>query len=271
MGTRFSQTEEEVIFLSTITDLIDSMVNFSILQVVGTLPDANILFHTATHQRFFNILLVDLLSTCDKQLLGRRISYLQALRNICNHPTFNEGNSVANLRTATHSFVNWLNHEPIVDVWLPSVSADVPLAIARTTFLKICGNISKHSLLRQSGLARDLRSLLKPSNVSLTLDEAVLALQEFFDRFHRDVFNYHASTIAEHLNEIRWGVYEYLLREYRRSYTPDAGDPPGYSFSYPTELHADFAKTLYWDLMNGIRRKPMVERFTVTKNLTMRY
>lgn len=270
MGTRFSQTEEEVIFLSTVTDLIDSMVNFSILQVVGTSPDAHILFPTATHQRFFNILLVDLLSTCDEHLLGRRIPYLEALNNICDHPTFNEGNSVANLRTATDSFVNWLDHEPIVDVWLPSVSADVPLAMPRKTFLKICGNISKHSLLRQSRLAQELCSLLKPSNVSLKLDEAVLALQDFFERFH-DVFSYHASTIAEFLNEIRWGVYEYLLPEYRRSYTPGAGDPPRYSFSYPTELHADFAKTLYWDLMNGIRRKPIVERFTVTKYLKMRY
>lgn len=271
MGTGFSQIEEEIIFLSTVTDLIDSMVNFSILQVVGTSPDAHILFHTATHQRFFNILLVDLLSTCDKHLLGRQISYLEALSNICDHPAFNEGNSVANLRTATDSFVNWLNHEPIVDVWLPSVRADVPLAIPRKTFLKICGNISKHSLLRQSGPAKDLRSLLEASNVSLTLHEAVLALQDFFERFHTDVFNYHASTIAEFLNEIRWGVYEYLLPEYRRSYTPDGGDPPRYSFSYPTELHADVAKTLYWDLMNGIRRKPTVERFTVTKNLKMRY
>ncbi len=113
--------------------------------------------------------------------------------------------------------------------------------------------------------------MLKPSTVSLTLDEAVLALQDFFERFHTNIFNCHASTIAECLNEIRWGVYEYLLPEYRRSYTLDAGDPPGYSFSYPTGLHADFAKTLYWDLMNGIRRKPIVERFTVTKNLKIRY
>ncbi len=79
--------------------------------------------------------------------------------------------------------------------------------------------------------------MLKPSNVSLTLDEAVLALQDFFERFHTNIFNCHASTIAEFLNEIRWGVYEYLLPEYRRSYTLDAGDPPGYSFSYPTGLH----------------------------------
>ncbi len=108
--------EEEVIFLSTVTDLIDSMVNFSILQVVGTSPEAQILLHAATHQRFFNILLVDLLSKCDEHLLGRQISYLEALSNICDHPSFNEGNSVATLRTATGSFVKWLNHEPKVDV-----------------------------------------------------------------------------------------------------------------------------------------------------------
>lgn len=271
MGTSFSQTEEEVILLSSITDLIDSMVNLSILQVLGTSPNAQILFHTATHQRFFNILLVDLLSTSDKDLVGHQIPYLKALSNLCDHPSFNKGNSVGNLQKATDSFVHWLKHKANVDVWLPSVSADVELAMPREMLLRICGNISKHSLLRQSGPAKNLCSLLKGSNFPLTLDEAVLALQDFFKRFHTDVFNYHASTIAEFLNEIRWGVYEYLLPEYRRSYTPVASDPQRYSFSPPTELQADVAKALYWDLMNRIRRKPILERFTVTKNPAMRY
>jgi hypothetical protein len=58
-----SPIEEEVVFLKAITDLIDNMVNFEVLSVVGISPDTNILFHTGIHQRFFNILLVDRLST----------------------------------------------------------------------------------------------------------------------------------------------------------------------------------------------------------------
>jgi hypothetical protein len=42
-------------------------------------------------------------------------------------------------------------------------------------------------------------------------------------------------------------------------------------YCYPDEVQSDLAKSLYWDLMNWIRRKPIVEKFTVTKYLKMRY
>jgi hypothetical protein len=154
---------------------------------------------------------------------------------------------------------------------LPAADADTQLAVPRKTFLKICGNISKHSILRQSGPARELQDLLERSGVSLSLDEAVLALEDFYERFHTDIFNYHASTIAEFLNEIRWGVFEYLKPEYLRSYTPQGGDPPRYSYSYPAGVCAKLPRAFYWELMNDVRRKPIVERFVVTRYLKMRY
>lgn len=271
MATDFSPIEEEVIFLKAITELIDSMVNFAVLQVVGTSPEANILFHSATHQCFFNILLVDLLSTSDKQIVGRQISYLSALGAICEHPNFDIKNSVEHLRAATKSFREWLEFEPVVEVWFPSADADTHIAVPRKTFLRICGNISKHSILRQSGPARELREALEKSGVSLSLDEAVLALEDFYERFHTDIFNYHASAIAEFLNEIRWGIFEYLKPEYRRSYTPKGGDSPMYSYSYPTGVSAKLPRAFYWELMNDVRRRPIVEPFVVTKYLKMRY
>jgi hypothetical protein len=271
MATSYSKIEVEVIFLRAITDLIDSMVNFAVFQVVGMSPDANILFHTSTHQKLFNILLVDLLSTSDKRLVGRQVSYLDALRGICNQPSFDVASSIANLRSAVASFTDWLSFEPTVDVWLPSADSEVQLTLPRSTFIRICGNVSKHSILRQSRPAEELRALLEQAGVSLTLDGAVLALEDFFERFHTDIFNYHASRIAELLNEIQWGVYDYLLPEYQRSYVYEGGAMRKYHFCYPDEVRSDLAKSLYWDLMNWIRRKPIVERFAVTKYLKMRY
>ena len=271
MATSYSKTEEEVIFLRTITDLIDSMVNFEVFQIVGTSPAANILFHTATHQKLFNILLVDLLSTSDRRLVGRQVSYLDALREICNQPIFDVTGSIANLRSAVASFTDWLSFEPTVDIWLPSANSEVPLTLPRSTFIRICGNVSKHSILRQSRPAEELRKMLDKAGVSLTLNGAVLALEDFFERFHKDIFNYHASRIAELLNEIQWGMYDYLLPEYQRSYVYEGGAMMKYHFCYPDEVRSDLAKSLYWDLMNWIRRKPIVERFTVTESLKKRY
>src|SRR5215218_1142153 len=44
--------------------------------------------------------------------------------------------------------------------------------------------------------------------------DALLALADFYEKFHTDILNYHASTIAEFLNNIRWGIYEYLQPEF---------------------------------------------------------
>jgi hypothetical protein len=271
MATNYSATETEVIFLRTITDLIDSMVNLAMLQVVGTSPDANILFHTAEHQKLFNILLVDLLSKSDKRLVGREVPYSHALREICDQPSFETDRSAGHLRTAVATFSDWLAFEPTVPIWSPSTDSDLQLTLSRETFIRICGNVSKHSLLRQSRPAAELKSLFEQAGVSLTLDGAVLAMEEFYERFHTDIFNYHASRIAEMLNEIQWGVNEYLRPEYDRSYVSDGGSPQKYHYRYPEEVRSSLPRALYWDLMNWVRRGPIVQRFTVTKYLKMRY
>jgi hypothetical protein len=271
MTASYSKTEVEVIFLRAITDLIDSMVNLSIFQIIGESPTANILFHTSTHQKLFNILLVDLLSKPDERLVGRDLSYLDALREICNQPSFDVNGSIAKLESAVASFADWLALERTVNVWLPSTASEVKLTLSRSTFIRICGNVSKHSILRQSHPAKELRTMLGQAGVSLSLDGAVLALEDFYERFHYDIFNYHASTIAELLNEIQWGAYDHLMPEYQRSYVYEEGAMMKYHFCYPEEVQSDLAKSLYWDLMNWIRRKPIVERFTVTNYLKMRY
>ena len=273
MTPAHSNAEKEVIFLRAITDLIDSMVNLSMFQIYGSSPDVNILFHTHHHQKLFNILLVDLLSIPDKHLVGCRLSYPDALRDVCKEPSFDIAYSVANLRSAVNSFSDWLSYEPIVEVWFPSIDYGGPLKLSRETFISICGNVSKHSILRQSHQAMKLKSVLEQSGVQVTPDQALLAVEDFYERFHKDIFNYHSSTIAELLNEIQWGIYEYLLPEYRRSYVCDSSDflEPKYHYSYPSEVQSDLAKALYWDLMNWIPRGPIVEKFSVTRHLKKDY
>ena len=214
MNSTYSKTEKEVTFLRAITDLIDEMINVTMFKVCGPSSEANILFHTSQHQKMFNILLVDLLSESDKNLMGCQLSYPEALRNICEDPSFDKESSIDNLRSAVNSFSDWLSVEPTVKVWLPSINYDGHLKLSRSTSISICGNVSKHNILRQSHQAKKLKLILEKTGVQVKLEEALLALEDFYKWFHDDIFNYHSSTIAEFLNEIQWGVYEYLLPEY---------------------------------------------------------
>ena len=80
--------------------------------------------------------------------------------------------------------------------------------------------------------------------MSLTIAEAALALEAFYTQFHANIISYHASTIAEMLNEIQWGVYFYLLPEYDRSFVREKGDMRKYRFCCPEEVRSPFAKSL---------------------------
>ncbi len=231
-----SDIEEEIILLKAVWELIDSMVNFEMLSLYGDDPDSNILFETMTHQRFFNIALVDFLSRTDKRGFIKQTSYIGALKKISDSPNFDSNGSVDSLVTATHEFSGWLDQEiEVHKIWMPSIDTETSLKLSRKTFLKMCGNISKHNFLRAVGVAEELKDTLSRSGVFVELEEALLALPDFYQWFHADILNYHASTIAEFLNNIRWAIYEYLQPEFQRSIKWESRNPARYSFTYPGE------------------------------------
>lgn len=268
---KFSGIEQEVVLLKALNELIDSMVNFEILSLCGSDPDSEVRFETMMHQRFFNIILVDFLSCTDKGAPTKHTSYLSALRHIVERPSFEVNDCVLQLRDATQQFVDWLEQEAEIDVWLPAIDTQTTLKISRVSFLKMCGNISKHNFLRAIGVAKQLQEALAASGNPKTLEDSLLALSDFYERFHTDILNYHSSTVAEFLNNIRWGIYEYLQPELQRSTVWEAGDPPKYRYAYPAGLTSAFAKECYWELMNEVRNVPYVRRFQVTKWLKLRY
>lgn len=263
--------EEEVAFLKAVNESIDSMVNFEMLSLHGSDPDSNLLFVTQTHQRFFNIALVDFLSLTDKRAPVRKQSYLSALQGIATQPNFAVGDSIASLRLATNEFIHWLEQEITIDVWLPSIRIETPIRVPRVQYIKMCGDISKHNLLRSVGVAEDLQRLLALQGTDIELEAAMLALEDFYEWFHDHVLSYHSNTIAEFLNNIRWGIYEYLQPELRRSIVWEGGDPPKYRYTYPAAVVSDFGKECYWNLLNEVRRPPYVRKFAVTKWLKLRY
>jgi hypothetical protein len=135
----------------------------------------------------------------------------------------------------------------------------------------MCGDLSKHNFLRAIGVAEDLKALLVDSGIKADLEDALLALPEFYQRFHSDILNYHASTITAFLNDIRWGIFEYLQPEFHKSIVWESRDPPNYRYTYPNGIDSKFAQECYWELMNEVRQPPYVRKFEVTKWLKLRY
>jgi hypothetical protein len=279
-------TEQEVIILMAVWEMINSMVKRQILEVVGTDPDSEIRFGTGVDQKLFNILMVDFLSPPNhenfnlptvKKVNKTDNTYLYYLSLICGKPCFAAG-SIQTLINSVEDFKNWLEKECTVDrVWFPSINVETNLTLKRIEFIKICGNISKHNFTRMDQDAKLIKEILEKNTtttgnkIKLDIFDALRVLPEFYDWFHSNIFNYHSSAIAEFLNNIRWGIYEYLQPEFNRSLIRDKNDPLKYSYTYPSDINNLFARSIYWDLMNNVRSKPYMEQFKVTKFLKMRY
>lgn len=135
----------------------------------------------------------------------------------------------------------------------------------------MCGNISKHNFLRLGRVSKELKEILEKSGISITIDDSLLSLADFYERFHSDVLNYHSCTIAEFLNNIRWGIYKYLQPDLQRSIVWEDGEPPKYQYTYPEGVNAKLARECYWELMNEVRNPPFMRRFKITKWLKYRY
>lgn len=267
---KFTSVEKEIIFLKASIESIASMVNYEILQLSEGHDGAQAIFKTSIHQRLFNILLVDFLSKSAEEITGENISSLDALVKICEKPTFTDKQSVRSLRSAVKRLTRWLEQEIKVKVWFPSVGLDTELKLQRKEFIKICGDISKHSFSRLHVRARELKNIFKRNGREITNQEALLLLVEFYEKFHIDIFSYHASSLVEKLNDIRWGIQNYLLPEMKRSLVYEAS-PPRYSYSYPADLKDQFARHCYRDLLSEIKASPYIKKFKTYKILKLRY
>lgn len=168
-------------------------------------------------------------------------------------------------------FTSWLRQVVEVDVWMPSINTQANVTLMRGSFIKMTGNLSKHNFLRTFRVAKELQGVLRKSNITVTLEEANIALADFYERFHADILNYHSSTIAEFLNNIRWGIYEYLQLLFHQSIVRDVADPTMYCYTCPPNVFAPFAVQVFWDLMNVVRSPPYMRRFQVTRWLKLRY
>lgn len=263
--------ESEVILLRAVWELVDEAVNRSMLAIHGESPECEVRFHTPLHQRYFNIVLVDLLAETDPDAPVAKTGFIEGLANVAEAPHLASYEAADSMRRAVQEFRLWLDQEVRVEAWFNSIGVTVNLTLPRRQFIRMTGNLSKHGFLRTYRVAKQLQQLLARSGVQVSVEQASLALSEFYDRFHNDILNYHSSTIAESLNNMRWGIYEYLRPVFDKSFAWGPDGPPMYQYSYPAGVEHAYAKQVFWDMMNDVRSPPYIERFGVHRWVKLRY
>jgi hypothetical protein len=99
------------------------------------------------------------------------------------------------------------------------------------------------------------------------VEQSWLAIANTQERFSEDLLAFYCTRITGLLNDVRWGIHEYLLPEFRRSFTRDPSHEIMYRYQHPEGVALEFAKVCYWDLMNKVRGGPILPRFTVPEYL----
>ncbi len=263
--------ENEVILLKNSYDHIDNMVNLSLFDIQGKSPNCNIMFHDNPQRNLFFIHLVDFLSMTDKNSPIKQTSFLRGIAKICANPQFSVTDSEKELHTSIDRFIAWLEEKIEIDNWMPSINLKAKLSISRFDAIKICGNISKHNDLRSSGMASQLQKIMEESGITINNEHIYLALSDFYERFHEDILIYQSSQICEFLNNIRLAIRKYLQPEFNKSYHELIGNWPKYEYKVPASIKSVYARDCYWELMNKLRRKPLIPKFEVSKSFKCEY
>lgn len=280
--------EQECIILNTTWDMIDSMVNWAMFVKHDRTEPTNMMFETHIHAQLFNILLSDFLSQLKsfkeqpvplglKAAPGNArpsdLTFLFYLRQICAQPKL--GCHVNDLSKCTEAFATWLEGETFAEgVHFPSIGVVTDIRVTRYRYLKICGDIAKHNLARLASNVKHIRTLLEKSGHPIDEQGGYLAVPDFNEWFHTNIFMYHSSMIAEFLNNIRWAIFQYLQPEIKRSWHPRESKIKGveaWGYHYPADCCAPIARAMYWELMNRAREKPYVPKFVVLETLKTRY
>jgi hypothetical protein len=133
--------------------------------------------------------------------------------------------------------------------------------------------MSKHGILRLGGIALDTQAIFQNSKIAISFNEAILCLEDFYEKFHNDVLIYHASSIAEMLVDIRSAINEYLTLIYRRHLRNKKGAKgiSSYEYRIPKDIKNDTIKIMFWDTMNSIRSGQKCRQMKTWEYLKLRF
>ena len=286
---KFSSIEQEAIILSAVVGMVDDMVNHAIFCALGEKRHGtNLVPQTSESLRLLGTLLRDFLSPVTARGKGplpfglpkpprggRAVDHtsLFYLQRVCDAPLI--GNDIAHLSRIVRAFSDWLeDYAEVKGVWLANISIELDLRIKRIDFIRMSGDIGKHNFLRLGGQAKRLQNILAENGVTIDESQAYSALPDCWDWFHTHLFAFHASNIAEFLNNIRYAIRLYVNPVAKARYRVTGRIDEYldlYTFEQPVEITNDFAWAQYLDLLQSSLRQPNFPPFSVSRSFKTQF
>jgi hypothetical protein len=265
-----NSAEQETIGLCIALEAIDDIVNHTLLDVRdSSIPgEATVYFKERVHQQMFLVRLLDFSQEpATKSVTGVAGSCLDVLQEACSTRSFNVRDSVAGLAGAVMALQDWLSATSYLRMWIPTLNIDAQLSVSRSELVFILGNHVKHNLARLTRVSKELSDLLGAHGYSVKPEQVPLALDDIREHLQENYFVYYGTWLTELINNVRWGIHDYLQPTFATAFTRYSGDDIGYEYHYPSSITDPVAQEWFWRLMNHVRGRPFVKRFVGSRDL----
>jgi len=258
-------SEQETIGLCIALEAVGDIANHALLDILdvdGIPGEAEVRYKTDAHQQLFLVRLLDFSKeTSAKSLTGVSGSCLDVLLAACETRSFDVGGSVDALAASATALRDWLDARSSLKLWLPTLEIEAKLTVPRHELLFILGNHVKHNLARLTGVCTRVATLFNEHGYEVSPEQVPLALDDIREHLEANYFVYYGTWLAELVNNVRWGLQDYLLPVFRQSFAMVPGDAIRYEYHFPASVSDAVARQWFWRLMNHVRAKPYIKRF----------
>ena len=173
------------------------------------------------------------------------------------------------MRSSIENFRNWLNGTFSDKIRFISIDKEYNIILDRYSLIYLCANYSKHTVSSLSSVCKIFMDKINIQGQIVEENDTFYLIKEFFENYNEKVLLYHSSVVAQYLNDIRWGIQNYLAKEYEESI--QYKEHGRYEYTMPKNITGNIDQYIYWELMNEIRQKPYIDKFNVNTYLRKRY
>jgi hypothetical protein len=256
--------EIETIGLCISLEALNDIANHTLLEVrpVASLPaESEVYFRSPIHQEMFLIRLLDFTKEkTTRSITGVSGSCLDVLGAVSTSRCFDINGSAMSLTDSVTALRDWLEAKTKLKLWIPSIQINAEIVLSRSLLLFILGNHVKHNLARLTGVSETVGKLLREHGYSVQEEQIPLALEDIHEHLQENYFVYYGTWLAELINNVRWGLQDYLTPLFQESYVSLQDNR--YEYKYPPDLSDVVARQWFWRLMNHVRSQPYISRFT---------
>jgi len=261
----YNTAEKETIGLCVSIEALRNIINYELLELkdVSEYPgEVEVYFHAPSHRDLFMIRLLDFVKEVgDKKLTGVSGSCLDVLKAACTSCSFDLDDSIGDLRESVNNLDEWLHSSSPIELWLPTLDINAHIKVSRLELIEISGNQCKHNLSRLTRISEKIHSILDSNGYSILSDHIPFVLEEFQEHLSGSFFIYYGTLLGELLNNLYWGIQNYLQPTFTTSYSKDNPNDILYQYEYPDNIKHEIPRQWFWRLMNNIRKKPVFNRF----------